>query len=184
MYNRFIISPLNGEKFRTTKKIGDKELIINTSIENAIDVNRVGVVESLPIDYNGNIKVGDNVVVQHNVFRTYFDGQGLTRESDNHIKDNLFQIEPELIYLIIRGDEIISVENYVFVSPIFEEVKWIGKQEQKQVGILKFDNPILLNKGIRKGDTVVFGMNCEYAFDIFGETLYRMRVKRILAKLN
>lgn len=184
MYSQFIISPLNGEKFRTTKKVGDKELIINTSIEHAIDVNRIGVVESVPIDYNGNIKVGDNIVVQHNIFRTYFDGQGLTRESKFHIKDNYFKVEPELIYLIIRGEEIISVDNYVFVSPIFEEVKWKGRVEKQHQGILKYDNQILLSKGIKKGDTVVFSPNSEYQFDIFDETLYRMRVKRILAKLN
>jgi hypothetical protein len=50
-----------------------KTLIINTSIENAKDVNRIGV--ALPLNYEGNI-VGDHVVVQHNVFRTYFDGSG------------------------------------------------------------------------------------------------------------
>jgi hypothetical protein len=69
------------------------------------------------------------VVVQHNVFRTYFDGSGLTRESDAH-KDNLYQVLPELIYLIFRGDETISVDNYVLWSQLLLKKKWIGKEER------------------------------------------------------
>ena len=123
MPDRFIISPLNGERFITKKQVGDKTLIVNTSIENAKDVNRVGVVISLPLDYDGNILVGDNVIVQHNVFRTFFDGQGLTRESDFHIQGDLFQVLPELIYLIIRGDRKVAVNENVFVEPIIENKK-------------------------------------------------------------
>jgi hypothetical protein len=37
----------------------------------------------------------------------------IARESDAYIKDNLYQVLPELIYLIIRGDKTISVDNYV-----------------------------------------------------------------------
>jgi len=92
MTDKFIVSPLNGEKFLNTKQVGDKTLITNTSIEHASNVNRIGVVVSLPMNYEGNIKVDDHVVVQHNIFRTYFDGKGKTRESDFHIKDDLFQI--------------------------------------------------------------------------------------------
>jgi hypothetical protein len=35
---------------------------------------------------------------------------------------------PELIYLIIRGDKTISVDNYVFVEPIIIDEKWVGKK--------------------------------------------------------
>src|SRR6188768_2255081 len=134
MTDRFLVSPLNNEKFITEKQVGDKKLIINTSIEYAENVNRIGVVESLPLEYNGVVKVGDHVVVQHNVFRTYFDGQGLTRESDAHIHGDLFQVMPELIYLIIRGDEIISVDDFCFVKPIIETKKWIGDVEIEHQG--------------------------------------------------
>lgn len=184
MPDRFIVSPLNGEKFINTKQVGDKTLIINTSIEHASNVNRIGVVISLPLNYEGNIKVGDNVVVQHNVFRTYFDAQGLTRESDFHIKDDLFQVLPELIYLIIRGEEKIAVDNYVFITPIVEEKKWIGEVEQEHVGIVKYSNDVLIRQGINIGDKIAFGTDCEYEFYIDNERLYRMRTSRILAKLE
>jgi co-chaperonin GroES (HSP10) len=184
MLDRFIVSPLNDEKFITTKTVGDKTLIINTSIENAKDVNRIGVVVSLPLNYEGNIIVGDHVVVQHNVFRTYFDGQGVTREPDSHIKGNLYQVLPELIYLIFRGDETISVDNYVFVEPIIIEKKWTGKEEQQHVGIVKYSNSLLEKKDVKAGDTIAFKTDSEYEFIINEQRLYRMRTSSILAKLN
>ena len=184
MPDRFIVTPYNGEKFITTKKVGDKTLIINTSIENAKDVNRIGIVVSLPLDYEGNIQVGDHVVVQHNVFRTYFDGQGKTRESDSYIKENLFQILKEQIFLIFRGEETISVDNFVFIEPIIEEKKWIGATELEHVGIVKYSNRILESQGVFVGDKIAFKTDSEYEFVINGKRLYRMRTRNILAKLT
>lgn len=184
MPDRFIVSPLNGEKFINTKQVGDKTLITNTSIEHASNVNRIGVVISLPLNYEGNILVGDHVVVQHNVFRTYFDGRGLTRESDAHIKDDLFQVLPELIYLIIRGDEKIAIDQYVFIAPIIEEKKWIGAVEQEHVGIVVYNNEILKKQGIESGDKIAFKQDSEYEFNIFDQKLYRVRTSSIMAKLK
>lgn len=184
MPDRFIVSPLNNEKFVTEKKVGDKKLIINTSIEHAKFSNRIGIVQSLPLLYEGNIQVGDQVVVQHNVFRTYFDGQGKTRESDNYIKENLYQVLPELIFLIIRGEEIISVDHFVFVEPIVEEKKWIGAVEQQHVGIVKYSNKLLEESGVFSGDKIAFKTDSEYEFIINDQRLYRMRTRNILAKLD
>lgn len=184
MPDRFIVSPFNGEKFITTKKVGDKTLIINTSIENAKDVNRIGVVESLPLNYEGNILVGDQVIVQHNIFRTYFDGQGKTRESDSYIKENLFQVLPEQIFLIFRGEETISVDNFVFIEPIIEEKKWVGATELEHVGIVKYSNSILEAQGVKVGDKIAFKTDSEYEFVINDQRLYRMRTRNILAKLE
>jgi co-chaperonin GroES (HSP10) len=184
MPSKFIISPLNGEKFLNTKQVGDKTLITNTSIEHASNVNRIGVVLALPMDYEGNIQVGDHVVVQHNVFRTYFDGKGRTRESDFHIKGDLFQVSADLIFLIIRGKDKISVDNYVFVAPIIENKKWIGEIEQEHVGIVKYTNQALIKQDVNAGDKIAFKVDSEYKFIIEGERLYRMRTNTILAKLE
>jgi len=184
MPSKFIVTPLNGEKFINTKQVSGKTLITNTSIEYASNVNRIGVVVSIPLNYEGNIIVGDHVVVQHNIFRTYFDGQGKTRESDFHIKDDLYQVSPELIFLIIRGDEKIAVDGYVFISPIVEEKKWVGSVELEHVGFVKYTNEVLLKLGINAGDKIAFGTDCEYEFNIDNERLYRMRTNTILAKLE
>jgi hypothetical protein len=79
----------------------------------------------LPLNYEGNILVGDHVVVQHNVFR-YFDGQGI-QENQMHILRIIFtKFCP--INLFDRGDKTISVDNYVFVEPIIIDEKWVGKR--------------------------------------------------------
>lgn len=182
--DRFIVSPLNGEKYINTKEVNGKKLIINTSIENAKDVNRIANVVSLPMDYNGNVRVGDQVVVQHNVFRDYFDGDGKTRTSDFHIKDNLYFVQKELVYLILRGDKRIAVDNFCFIEPIITDEKWIGKTEQKHQGIVKYSNAFLRKQGVVEGDKIAFHTDAEYEFIIDGVRLYRMKTNRILAKIQ
>jgi len=80
---KFIVSPINGKQYNDTKTIGDVELIISNSIEEAIDVQRVGIVRGLPFGYNGDVILGDLVIIHHNVFRIMFDDKGLPRQSAN-----------------------------------------------------------------------------------------------------
>ncbi len=184
MLESFVISPLNGEKFINTKEVNGKTLIINTSIENAKDVNRFAVVKSIPLNYNGNVKVGDTILVQHNVFRDYYDAQGLIRTSDWHIKDDLYYVQPELAYMIIRGDEKIAIDDFCFIKPIFSEDRLLGKVEQQHQGIVKYGNGNLKEQGIVEGDHIGFHNNCEIPFVIDDELVYKMKTHRILAKLN
>jgi co-chaperonin GroES (HSP10) len=180
----FIVSPLNNSQYVNTKDVNGKELIVNTSIEEASNVNRIGVVQSLPNNYKGVIRKGDQVVIQHNVFRIYLDGNGTPRQSDNHIKDDLFSVTQDLIYLIIRNGEKLASDDYIFAKEIIEEDKWLGKVVVENVGIATYINPTIKNQGIKVGDKIAFQKNSNYKFDIFGETLYLMRNKRVLAKIN
>ena len=60
----YIVSPING-RYTNNKKIGEKELILNTTIENHKFVNREGVIIETPIN-NSILKKGDTVIVHHN----------------------------------------------------------------------------------------------------------------------
>jgi len=71
--NKFIVSPKGGNHFINEKEIGGQMMVVNTSIEDHRNVNRIGIIEALPLEYEGNIKIGDEVIVQHNIFRDYFD---------------------------------------------------------------------------------------------------------------
>ena len=66
----FIVSP-DGERYNNKINVGDKELIVNSEIQNHEYVNRLAIVKSTPIINNTDIKVGDIVVVHHNVFRRW-----------------------------------------------------------------------------------------------------------------
>jgi len=177
---KFIISPINNEQY--VNQIGN--LIVNTSIEEAEDVQRIGVVESLPFSYSGFIKKGDLVVVQHNVFRITLDDRGFPRQSDNFIKDNLFGVTPDIIYAVVRDGKIMSSDDYIFVEPIVEEDFWLGKQTVKNQGFAKYVNPTMEAQGVIQGVRIALGSFSEYLFEIFGEKLYLVRNKKVMAVLN
>ena len=61
VYN-FVVTP-KGERYNNSKKIGDKNLILNTEIFNHQYVNREAVVVSTPIVGDTDIKPGDIVIV-------------------------------------------------------------------------------------------------------------------------
>ncbi len=177
---KFLISPINNEQY--INKIGD--LIVNTSIEEAENVQRIGEVINVPFDYQGFIQKGDLVVVQHNVFRITFDDWGVPRQSDNHIVENLFGVSPDIIYAVIRDGKIMSSDNYIFVEPIVEEDFWLGKQTLKNQGFAKYVNPTMEKQGVFQGVRIAFGSFSDYLFEIFGEKLFLMRNKKVMAILD
>lgn len=174
----FIVSPI-GSQFKNTEEIGGIQFITSTSIEEAKNVNRNAKVVSLPIDYKGNIKVGDEVIIHHNIFRPQYDHKGIVIQSNQHIKDNLYWVPKELIYMIIRQGEKIAVDDNVFVQPFTENDYFLGVVEKEHSGIVRYSND---NSQI--GKKIAFRRNCEFEFNIDGEKLYCMKKSRLLAELN
>ena len=66
----FIVEPIKS-RYNNTKKIGENNLILNTKIQDHRYVNRNAVVISTPKNVKTNIKIGDEVIVHHNIFRRY-----------------------------------------------------------------------------------------------------------------
>lgn len=181
---RFIIEPLNGNKYINEKQFGNSTLTINTSIESAADVQRIGVVKQLPEFYDGDVRIGDLAIVQHNVFRITLNDKGFPMNSNCHIVDDLYYVDPELLYMVIRNGKKIAVDNNVFIEPVFIDEPWIGLIEHKHVGILRYPNKFLQKQGLKDGQKIIFRKGCEYEFIIDGERLYKMANHRILSTLN
>jgi hypothetical protein len=182
--NKFLIKPVDGKQYVNTVKFGEKEIIVTTSIENHEDVQRYAEVLALPMCYDGNIQIGDIVIIQHNIFRIVVNDWGIPMQSNNHINDDCFWIDHELIYLIIRNGVKIATDNYVFVEPIKEETPWEGTKFSKHIGLLRFPNEYLKSKGLCDGDKIVFYKDSEYEFKIDGKILFMMRTKRLMAKIS
>lgn len=182
--DKFIVTPKGGKNFINEKLIGDNIMTVNTSIEEAINVNRIGIIIALPLNYKGNIQIGDEIIVQHNIFRDWFDSKGITRKSVFHFIDDMFFLDEENIFLIQRNGKYISVDYYCFIEPIIEEVRWIGKVEVKHQGIVKFGNKFLESQGVYEGDKIGFKTDSEYEFEIDNQKLYRMRNPNILVKIS
>jgi len=185
-YN-FVISPYGG-KYNNTKNIGGVEFIVNTSLELAKYVNRLGIVEALPIHYNGDISIGDIVVLHHNIFRIYFDMKGRQTNSPEYFRDGIFIVSPERIYMYKKNKgEWTPHLNFCFVKPIKntqQSILYDLDKEENHIGELIYINNKLLSLGFKKGDLVAFTKNSEYEFEIDNEKLYRMTDRDVVLKLN
>ena len=179
--NCFIVEPFGGTNF--VVKEGD--IIVNVSIENHVYTNRLGVVKYLPKNYNGDVVVGDILVVHHNTFRTYYDQNGIKKESFSHIKDNLFQVTDEFIYMIIKPNgEQIAFKDNVFIEPIIEKPSFFEMEKEiERVGMVYLSNDELKKEGIDKNDVVFYAKDSEYEFILNKKRLYKMTTNRILAKV-
>jgi len=174
----FIISPLNGERYVNKTEAG---VIINTSIEDGFTTQRLSIVEQTPVGYKGIIDVNDIVVVHHNTFRTELNNQGIPIPSKKNIKDNLFYIEEELIYLRVRGEDVKANMNYCFVEKVYNFCDiYKETRVQEQYGKIVYANQNMIERGLVEGTRVGFKKDSEYSFDIFGRELYMMKDHRLL----
>ena len=169
LYN-FIIKPLTN-RYDNKRKVGDKTLIINTTIENHRFVSKQAVVVSVPAAYSSHIKIGDNIYVHHNIFRRWYDQKGKERNSSMYFKDDLYFCTPDQIYMYNNKPH----GPYCFVKPILNKDYLSIDKEQPNVGIIKYTNNSLEAAGITPGTLVTFTPNSEFEFIIDNERLYCMK---------
>ena len=83
----FVIKPKQS-RYNNVKKVGDKNLILNTEMQNHQYVSREATVLSTPTSIKTPVKVGDDVIVHHNVFRRWYNVRGEEKNSRNFINEN------------------------------------------------------------------------------------------------
>jgi len=178
---KFLITPNGNSEYNREKK----GVIVTSSIENHKDVNRIGRVENVPIGYDGDIAIGDLVVIHHNVFRSYYDMKGYERKSKEYFKDNLYLVDLNQIYLVKKNNNWDSFDHFCFVTPKKEAQKMVklGDYESNQ-GFVSYSNKHLEAIGINQGDEIVFVDDSEYEFEIDEVKMYRMKTNDICIKLN
>ena len=170
----FIVKPLEA-RYDNIRKVDDKNLIINTSIENHIFVSKKAVVVSTPAAYTTDIKVGDKLYVHHNIFRRFYDVKGREKNSATYFKDDLYFVHPEQIYMYNLKPHL----NYCFVKPLNNQSVLDNRKEQPNVGIVKYSNKSLEALGITPETLITFTPNSEFEFIIEGERLYCMKLNDI-----
>jgi hypothetical protein len=169
LYN-FIVKPYKA-RYDNIRKIGDKTLIINTTIENHRFVSKEAVVVSVPAAFDSQIKPGDKVYVHHNLFRRWYDQKGNERNSSSYFKDDLYFASIDQIYM--HNDK--CHLNYCFVKPVLNNDNLDVIKEQPNVGIIKYTNSSLEAIGITPGTLVTFTPSSEFEFIIGDERLYCMK---------
>ncbi len=178
IYN-FIITPLN-ERYENEVKVGDKKLIVNTSIEDHKFISKRAKVLSVPIAFNTDIKEGDEVIVHHNIFRRWYDVRGVEKNSAQYFEDDKYFCNIDQIYLYKRKDKYIPNLNYCFVKPLLDKSDLRTQKEKPLIGIMKYPNSFLEDQGITNGTVVTFRPNSEFEFIVGDERLYCMKSNDIV----
>lgn len=182
----FIIKPRGGRRYDNIKENG---LIISTSQEDHTVTNRYGIVESVPMGYEGEIKKGDTLLVHHNTFRKYYDMKGRERSGPAFVKDDIYVVDHSQFFLYKSKGEWKAPNPYCFIRPVKnEEIKFgnINEEEIQElflIGEIAYINNQLLKLGLKVGDKISFTPESEYAFNVDGEKLYRMFTRNICLKL-
>ena len=174
-YKDFIVSPI-GERYNNSKKVGEKELILNTEVFNHQYVNRLAKVIATPLLFSSPINVGDEVIVHHNIFRRWHDVKGRERNSRSYWKEDKYIISLDQIYLYKRKDWIATL-GYSFVKPLKKISDFNIENERSLIGVIKYSDGTF-----NKEELVGFTPGSEYEFIINGERLYRIMNKFITIK--
>jgi len=175
VYN-FVVTPI-GQRYNNVKKVGDKELIVNTEIFNHQHVNRRAKVLSTPIIGDTNIEINDDVILHHNVFRRWHNVRGEEKNSKNYFNENTYIVYPDQIFLYKRFWKWHSPKGFCWVKPIKNQDKYSNNETQENIGIVKYtDGTFKVN------NLVGFTPISNYEFVIDGELLYRVYTKFITIK--
>ena len=166
VYN-FVVTPLKS-RYNNTKNIDGKELIVNTEMFNHQYVSREAIVKAIPTVGDTDIKVGDKVIVHHNVFRRWHNQHGIEKNSRSYIDEETYLVQPDQIFLY-KDTEWQAQKGYCFVAPVKSTDKLSVDKEKPLVGIVKHTDGT-----VNKGDLIGFRPSSEYEFIIDGQKLYRL----------
>ena len=172
----FVIEP-KGNRYNNTKKIGDKDLILNTEIFNHQFVNREAIVRSVPTAFKTDIKPGDTIIVHHNVFRRWHNVKGEEKNSRSYFDENTYLVKEDQIFLYKRNDDWRACNGYCFIQPIKKRDSFNTDQEEPCIGIVKYTDG-----SYKKDELVGFTPFSKYEFIIDGKRLYRVMTQFITIK--
>jgi len=167
VYN-FVVTPKNN-RYNNTKKIGDTDFIVNTEIYNHQYTSREAVVLSLPIAIKTDIKVGDTVIVHHNVFRRWHNVKGVEKNSRSYFDEKTYIISEDQIFLYNQDNVWKPIKGYCFVKPIMSDDEFDIDKEKPLMGVVKYSDGT-----VNVDDLVGFRPGSKYEFIIDGQRLYRV----------
>jgi len=153
----YLVKPKE-ERYNNIKKIGDKELIVNSEISSYSNVSRQAIVVGLPTAFKTPVEEGDEVIVHHNVFRRWHDARGKERNSAGYIKEDLYKIQPDQVYAYKRIIKWKALPGYTFVKPLGELM-----------------GEVVCSDIYNEGDVIGYKSIGEYEFLIDDEKLYRVK---------
>ena len=166
-YKDFIVSPI-GDRYNNSIRVGEKELVVNTEVFNHQYVNRLARVIATPLLFQSPIKVGDEVIVHHNIFRRWHDVKGREKNSRSYWKEDKYIISEDQIFLY-KNKEWKAMPGFSFIKPLKAIDKFNTEEERPLIGIIKYSDGTF-----NKEELVGVRPYSKYEFVIDGERLYRV----------
>jgi hypothetical protein len=179
----YIVEPIDG-RYTNNKKVGESNLILNTSIENHKFVNRYGKVIQTPINQESDIQIGDTVIVHHNVFRRFYDMRGKSKNSMSYFQEDKYFCYDDQIFLYKQNNKWYAPKGFCFVKPIEEDNMFSDQKEKPLIGVLKHLGRDLKSFNLKVNDLVGFTPNSEYEFVIDNNRMYRVPLNSISIKYD
>ena len=177
----FIVRPMDGKRYANVKD----GLIVSSSQEDHRFSQRVAEVVELPINYDGPIKIGNLLLVHHNVFKFYYDMKGRQKSGRSFFKDDLFFVDHMQFFMYHDGDRWNAHDKYCFIKPAEKKESIIFKNvsEEPLIGTIRYINEELEAFGLKEGDEISYKPNSDYEFTVDREKLYRMFTDNITLAL-
>ena len=166
-YIDYIVSPI-GERYNNSKKIGDKELILNTEISNHQYINRLAKVIATPLLFQSPINVGDEVIVHHNVFRRWHNIKGIEKNSRSYISENKYTVNPDLIFLYKKEDWK-AMPGFTFVRSLKDTDNFNLNTERDFIGVVEYSDGTF-----NKNELIGFGPYQKVEYLINGKKLWKV----------
>ena len=172
----YIIKPVGG-RYNNSVDVNGKELLVNTEIYNHQYINREAEVLAVPKNSKSQIKVGDIVIVHHNVFRRWHNIRGEEKNSRSYFEEDKYFVTEDQIYAYKTNTKWKALDGYCFVKPIKSIDQFDEKKERPLIGIVKYTDG-----SVKIGDLIGFTPWSEFEFIIDGQRLYRILSKEITIK--
>ena len=126
----YLIKP-KGSRTTGKTEIEGQELLLNTELQNHQYTQRIGIILSLPRARTyTELRIGDEVIVHHNVFRRFRDIRGDEKNSKNYLEEDVYLAQPNQLFAYKRADGWKALEGFVFVMPI-KETKEFSENKEK-----------------------------------------------------
>jgi co-chaperonin GroES (HSP10) len=175
------------QREKSVIQVGDRELILDPSFRKYW--NAIQVAEIVAGHEDSDTLPGDKVYVHHFV------------QNPEHIlpvEGTYSWLERNQVFCRVRDGKIKALLNYVFVEPImYKDVKSFSKTDSgilltrkpgtdyiERIGIARHLCDSAKEAGLKEGDKIIFGKNCEYDLEVEGKIYFRMELRDVVCTID
>lgn len=194
-----------------TMKVGDTEIFLDNRFNEFKHRTFEGEVVGVPLRYPTGVELGDTLYFHHHVV---LGGNHMMYRGDQveELKGKRGQYiyeDQDLYYVTFDGGrdphsnqayaykskrtgEVRLLTDWVFLTPEEKEAELKSdvleivqkEKDYNQYGFIRYGSENLKKLGLSEGDKVFFMKDADYEMEIDGETLYRVYIQHIYAKVE